>query len=112
MRRRGRRSDAVSPQFHGRCTQSDDQENPNPGVAEIALVDSRTYKLMLHRYWGQPWKPRLGAALERDELERLVGGRLRLTFDEILNDARLPMARRAYLASFLHVYEGDPFLVR
>ncbi len=50
--------------------------------------------------------------MERDELERLVGGRLRLTFDEILNDARLPMARRAYLASFLHVYEGDPFLVR
>ncbi len=50
--------------------------------------------------------------MERDELERLVGGRLRLTFDEILNHPRLPEARRAYLASFVHLYEGDPFLVR
>jgi hypothetical protein len=50
--------------------------------------------------------------LERDELERLVGGRLRLTFEEIVNHPRLPEARRAYLDSFLHVYEGDPFLVR
>lgn len=50
--------------------------------------------------------------MERDELERLVGGRLRLTFDQILNHPRLPEARRAYLASFVHLYEGDPFLVR
>jgi hypothetical protein len=50
--------------------------------------------------------------VERDELERLVGGRLRLTFDEILNHSRLAEARRAYLGSFLDVYEGDPFLVR
>ena len=50
--------------------------------------------------------------MDRDELERLVGGRLRLTFDEILNHPRLPEARRAYLESFVHLYEGDPFLVR
>jgi hypothetical protein len=50
--------------------------------------------------------------LERDELERLVGGRLRLGFEDILNHPRLPEARRAYLESFLNVYEGDPFLVR
>ncbi len=50
--------------------------------------------------------------MERDELERLVGGRLRLSFDEILNHPRLPEARRAYLDSFFQVYAGDPFLVR
>jgi DNA-binding MarR family transcriptional regulator len=50
--------------------------------------------------------------LERDELERLVGGKLRLSFDEILNHPRLPEARRDYLDSFLKVYGGDPFLVR
>ena len=50
--------------------------------------------------------------MERDELERLVGGRLRLSFDDILNHPRLPEARRAYLDSFLQVYGGDPFLVR
>jgi hypothetical protein len=50
--------------------------------------------------------------LERDELERLVGGGLRLTFEEIVNHPRLPEARRIYLDSFLRVYEGDPFVVR
>jgi hypothetical protein len=50
--------------------------------------------------------------LEQDELERLVGGRLRLTFDEIVRDPRLPQARWAYLDSFMQVYEGDPFMVR
>jgi hypothetical protein len=50
--------------------------------------------------------------VERDELERLVGSPLRLTFDQILNHPRLPDARRTYLGSFLQLYEGDPFLVR
>jgi hypothetical protein len=50
--------------------------------------------------------------LERDELERLVGSRLRLTFEDIVNHPRLPEARRIYLDSFLRVYEGDPFVVR
>jgi hypothetical protein len=50
--------------------------------------------------------------LERDELERLIGGRLRLTFDEIVSHPRLPTARRAYLDSFMQVYDGDPFMVR
>lgn len=50
--------------------------------------------------------------MERDELERLVGGPLRLSFDEILNHPRLPEARHAYLGSFVGLYQGDPFLVR
>ena len=54
----------------------------------------------------------MGVALERDELERLIGGRLRLTFDEIVGHPRLPTARRAYLDSFMQVYDGDPFMVR
>jgi hypothetical protein len=54
----------------------------------------------------------LGVILERDELERLAGSPLRLTFDQIVNDPRLPQARRAYLESFMSVYEGDPFMVR
>lgn len=54
----------------------------------------------------------LGQTVESDELERLVGGRLRHSFEEILNHPLLPQARRAYLQSFLDVYEGDPFLIR
>ena len=50
--------------------------------------------------------------METDELERLVGGRLRLTFENILNHPQLPAARGAYLNAFLDVYDGDPFLVR
>jgi DNA-binding MarR family transcriptional regulator len=50
--------------------------------------------------------------VETEELERLIGGRLRLTFDEIVSHPRLPDARRAYLDSFMHVYDGDPFMVR
>ncbi len=54
----------------------------------------------------------MGAALERDELERLTGCRLRLSFEDIVNHPRLPEARLAYIKSFSAVYEGDPFLVR
>jgi DNA-binding MarR family transcriptional regulator len=50
--------------------------------------------------------------LEREELERLAGRPLRLSFEDIVNHPRLPEARRAYLASFADVYGGDPFLVR
>jgi hypothetical protein len=50
--------------------------------------------------------------LEREELERLVGQPLRLSFEEILNHPRLPEARRAYLESFVQLYEGDQFMVR
>jgi hypothetical protein len=50
--------------------------------------------------------------LEKDELERLVGGQLRLTFEDILDHPQLPAARGAYLKAFLEVYDGDPFLVR
>lgn len=50
--------------------------------------------------------------MERDELERLAGCGLRLSFEEILQHPRLPEARRAYLDSFADLYGGDPFLVR
>jgi hypothetical protein len=50
--------------------------------------------------------------LETDELERLVGARLRLPFEAILTHPRLPEARRAHLDAFASVYEGDPFLIR
>jgi hypothetical protein len=53
-----------------------------------------------------------GLALERDELESLVGRRLRLSFEDIMSHPRLPEARRAHFESFSAVYEGDPFLVR
>ena len=58
------------------------------------------------------WRSRQGPPLEKDELERLVGGRLRLRFEDIASHPQLPEARRVYLESFLKVYEGDPFLVR
>ena len=45
--------------------------------------------------------------MEQDELERLVGGRLRLTLNEIVRHPRLPEARHAYLASFLKVYASQ-----
>lgn len=50
--------------------------------------------------------------METQELERLSGQPLRLSFTDILAHPRLPEARRAYLNSFLRVYDGDPFLVR
>ncbi|MCX7308729.1 MAG: hypothetical protein NTZ72_12625 [Afipia sp.] len=50
--------------------------------------------------------------MEKDELERLVGGRLRLSFEDIFNHPRISEARRDYISGFLNVYEGDPFLVR
>jgi hypothetical protein len=50
--------------------------------------------------------------MEQAELERLVGGPLRLTLDEIIAHPRLPEARKVYLDQFLAVFEGDPFLVR
>jgi len=51
-------------------------------------------------------------ALEKEEFERLTGGPLRLALDDIVSHPRLPEARRAYLDSFLGVYDGDPFMVR
>jgi hypothetical protein len=50
--------------------------------------------------------------LEKEELERLVGCRLRLDFEDIVEHPRLGEARRAYLDAFSSVYEGDPFLIR
>ncbi|HMK79068.1 MAG TPA: hypothetical protein VK438_05430 [Xanthobacteraceae bacterium] len=49
---------------------------------------------------------------EQAELERIVGGPLRLTLDEIVNHPCLPAARKVYLDRFLKVYDGNPFLVR
>ena len=53
-----------------------------------------------------------GAPLETIEIERLLGQPPRITVDNILNHPQLAEARRAYLAAFLKVYDGDPFLVR
>jgi len=50
--------------------------------------------------------------LEQDELERLVGGPLRLKLEDIARHPRLPEARKVYFDHFLKVYDGDPFLVR
>jgi hypothetical protein len=50
--------------------------------------------------------------LEHDELERLVGGPLRLKLEEFASHPRLPEARKVYFDHFLKVYDGDPFLVR
>ncbi len=50
--------------------------------------------------------------METEELNRLAGQPLRLSFADIRTHPRLPDARRAYLDHFLRVYEGDPFLVR
>jgi DNA-binding MarR family transcriptional regulator len=54
----------------------------------------------------------MGATLEQDEIERLVGGAPRLAYEDIVGHPRLPEARKLYLDRFLALYEGDPFLVR
>lgn len=53
-----------------------------------------------------------GAVLEETEIERLLGGPLRLSLDDIIGHPRLREARKLYLDQFLTVYGGDPFLVR
>jgi hypothetical protein len=50
--------------------------------------------------------------LEQDEIERLLGGAPRLLLDDIVEHPRLAEARKAYLAHFLNLYGGDPFVVR
>jgi biotin operon repressor len=50
--------------------------------------------------------------LDRAEIERLLGRPPRMTVEHILGHPQLPQARRAYLDSFLEVYDGDPFLIR
>ena len=49
------------------------------------------------------------ASAEQVELERLGGGRLRLTLDEIINNPRLPEARKIYFDRFLKVCDGNRF---
>lgn len=46
------------------------------------------------------------------EIERVLGRAPRITVENILDHPRLEQARRAYLDSFVKVYEGDPFMVR
>jgi hypothetical protein len=57
-------------------------------------------------------RPGEGATLERAEIERLLGRSPRITVENILDHPQLAQARRAYLDSFLKVYDGDPFLIR
>jgi len=53
-----------------------------------------------------------GKSAEHIELERVLGGPLRLTLQELVNHPRLPEARKVYFDRFLKVYEGNRFLVR
>jgi hypothetical protein len=51
-------------------------------------------------------------ALEQAEIEALLGGAPRLQLEDIVSHPRLPEARKVYLAHFLSLYGGDPFVVR
>jgi DNA-binding MarR family transcriptional regulator len=93
-----------------------EETNSNRCQYFMPLLNKRAHRLeniaqiapALYLLEGQDW----GAALERTELERLAGCRLRLSFEDILNHPRLPAARHAHFKCFSKVYEGDPFLVR
>ncbi len=50
--------------------------------------------------------------MESAEIERLLGRPPRIAIDDILSHPRLAQARRAYLDSFIKVYDGDPLLIR
>lgn len=50
--------------------------------------------------------------MEQAEIERLLGGAPRLLLDDIVEHPRLAEARKVYLAHFLNLYGGDPFVVR
>jgi hypothetical protein len=46
------------------------------------------------------------------KIERVLGRRPRLSYDDIVGHPRLPQARKVYIDRFLEVYGDDPFLVR
>ena len=50
--------------------------------------------------------------MEDAEVERLIGGRPRLAFEDIVAHPRLREAARVYVDRFLAVYDEEPFLVR
>ena len=50
--------------------------------------------------------------MEESELERLLGGPPRVTYEEIANHPRMPEARKAYLERVLELYGDDHFMVR
>ena len=50
--------------------------------------------------------------LDSHNLAKLSGGPARISYDEIVQHPRLREATRAYIDSFLALYEGDPFMVR
>jgi len=50
--------------------------------------------------------------LEPTEIARLLGRAPKITIENILDHPQLERARRAYLDSFLQLYEGDPFTSR
>jgi len=50
--------------------------------------------------------------MEDAEVERLIGGRPRLAYEDIVAHPRLREAARTYLDRFLAVYDEEPFLVR
>jgi hypothetical protein len=53
-----------------------------------------------------------GATLDDPDIERLLGRRPRLSYDDIVGHPRLPQARKVYIDDFLKIYGDDPFLVR
>ncbi len=50
--------------------------------------------------------------MEDVEVERLLGGPLRASYQDILSHPRFGEALKHYVDRFLEVYDGDPFLVR
>jgi DNA-binding transcriptional ArsR family regulator len=50
--------------------------------------------------------------VEKSDIERLLGGPQRITYENIVAHPRMPEARKLYIDRFLEVYGGDPFLVR
>jgi hypothetical protein len=72
----------------------------------LAFETLCVYRVVLFRFrngWG---------SMEDAEVERLLGGPLRVTHKDILGHPRLADARKHYIDRFLQVYAGDPFLVR
>lgn len=45
-------------------------------------------------------------------IERLIGGKPRISIEDIVSHPRFADARKVHLERFLAVYSGDPFLVR
>jgi DNA-binding MarR family transcriptional regulator len=54
----------------------------------------------------------LMGSVEQAEVEQLLGGPPRVTYEDIASHPRMPEARRAYLDRVLELYGDNPFMVR